>query len=95
MIAFLHTKKFDTMIGADYVPHEGELLHLTVDVPDERDGIFRVLHVMYGVPSNPGRQRVDIYAEKISESMKNVSFAEVVDAIYQHRIKQLGEGFPA
>jgi hypothetical protein len=70
VIAYLHTQEFSTMIGTDHIPRIGEKLRLPPEpeVPDNRNGLFHVIDVLYEVPSNPGKQRVDIYAQRVGNA---------------------------
>jgi hypothetical protein len=84
VIAYLHTEAFATMIGTDHIPRIGEKIRISPEpgVPDERDGLFQVIDVLYEVPCNPGKQRIDIYAKRVCDAPTKLGTAPIsIDTI--------------
>ena len=88
MIAHLHTAEHGFVIGTDHIPRIGEKIRIPSEpnIPDERDGWYMIQDVVYEVPNNPGRQRVDIYAQKLAVTPSDLSYKAVSEADYRFKL---------
>lgn len=99
MIFYLHTPddemKGSGMCGSDHIPRVGEKIRIAYPKTDEwanqdrsDQGLYEVLDVLYEVPNNPSRQRIDVYAKKVCDLPGGLSFEAWQDATYQAKLRQ-------
>jgi hypothetical protein len=82
MIFYLHTPdgpRGSGMCGSDYRPRIGEKIRVDYQGADyhpkeDDSGLYVIEDVLYQVPNNPGRQRIDVYARKVSNLPSNLSY---------------------
>jgi hypothetical protein len=89
VIFFMHTPEAGSfMVGADFVPRVGEKMHLLEETDDNRAGFYVIEDVIYAAPSNPDRQRVDVYGRRMT-SPADRSYSAVMEARYKDQLAQL------
>lgn len=98
MIFYLHLpeQKNGSICGADHIPRVGEKVRVAFPETDEwawadgeDQGLYEVLDVLYEVPNNPGRQRVDVYAKKVCDLPEDLGFESWEQVTYKAKIKAL------